>query len=208
MSNGVFAKKIEINFTVLIAVLIVISAAAVGACMQYVSLHKVQQALQAQLEAANSALVKANEDKTKLTTQRDELNAEINELNLKTKQLQELLNTSDSDKKALQTEIDALKSESAKIKEEIRLWEGKIGDLDEVDAIQAKRNKAAIELRQRIRELKRQAQDKIDKLKSEFGNKGYAIKQGQPTPSWEKDLVINAKTRGIELKKIIVRPSN
>jgi chromosome segregation ATPase len=120
---------------------------------------------------------------------------EVESIKSKLVKVEELLHQAQKEKKFAQQEQERLSSELAGLKEELRLWEGKIKDLSERKLVLGRKAASSKELAQRIWDLKVKTQQEVDRQELEAGNCGYIVKEGKPT--FTRDKVI-------ELKKIIV----
>ncbi len=69
----------------------------------------------------------------------------------------------------------------ARLRDKVRMWEGKIKNLAEGSQVAQMRRKSARELALRIQVFRKNAQQEIDRLKSLAGNHGYLVKSGQST---------------------------
>lgn len=136
------------------------------------------------------AVVKKNEATIKF---------ELEELKAKLNQTEALLSEANKQKETLQQENAVMGEQLAALKEELRLWEGQINNLEEKKMVLERRAKGWKELKKRISDFKVKAQKEIDRIKMELGNQGYITKQGKTTFSL-KNIV--------ELEKIIITHSS
>ena len=128
-----------------------------------------------------------------------EIKFEIEELKAKLNQTVALLEEANKQKDALQQENASMGEQLAALKEELRLWEGQINNLEEKNMVLERRSKGWKELKKRISDFKRKAQKEMDRIKMELGNQGYITKEGKTTFS-RKNIV--------ELEKIIITHSS
>jgi chromosome segregation ATPase len=124
---------------------------------------------------------------------------EMEELKAKLNQTEALLRDANEQKSTLQQENNNMSQQLAALKEELRLWEGQINNLEEKKMVLERRAKSLNELKIRIRNFKVKAQKEIDRIKMELGNQGYITKQGKTTFN-HKNIV--------ELEKIIITRSS
>lgn len=188
-------------------VLILLVAAIVLAAFSIAYQHKIIRSLKRALSSAQSERVSVDlgqlGDKLKdkkgtfvpVAYDKDTLMGELVQIKAKLAQTEDLLKQSQQEKESLREENAALNKTIAGLKEEVRLWEGKINSLDEKKLVLDKRNRSLKELRKRIWDLKVKAQREIDKIKMELGNRGFLAKGGKSTFSREKI---------IQLEKIVV----
>jgi len=127
--------------------------------------------------------------------EKEALTKEITTLKEQLVQINGLLNQAVQEKQALQTEKDSLFAELALLKEDLRLWEGKIDRLDERRMVVERRGKGMRELAKRLKTLRIKAQREIDTAKLALGNHGYMTKEGKNT---------FARDKVVELEKIVV----
>lgn len=138
-----------------------------------------------------------------LAQEKEALRLELDDFNVRVLQLQELLSKEKQANEALLSDHEQLHQEISTLQGEIRLWEGKITSLDEVDAVVAKRTESKRELQKNIHALraalqkeKQRIQAEINRIQLENGNRGYMMKNGEPTFTSES---------AVELERIIIR---
>jgi chromosome segregation ATPase len=131
--------------------------------------------------------------------------AELQEVRAKLNKAEETIAEETRKKEILESQNQRLNREINSLKEELRLWEGKINNIDEKKLVLERRNRGTKELCQRIWDFKLKAQKEIDQIKMALGNQGYLTKTGKSTFSREKI---------VKLEKIVVtnqpkdRPAN
>lgn len=166
--------------------------------------HKIIRSLRTALSSAAGETISVNlGDKFKdkkgilvpVSYDKDTLMGELVQIKAKLAETQELLNNTTQENEALKEKNTALNKDVERLKEELRLWEGKINSLDEKKLVAEKRKQSIRELGRRIHQLKKKAQEEIDKIKMELGNQGFITKGGKTTFSREKI---------IQLEKIVV----
>ncbi|MFA5008148.1 MAG: hypothetical protein WC546_02885 [Candidatus Omnitrophota bacterium] len=123
------------------------------------------------------------------------LMAELTQIKAKLNEAEDLLKQAQQEKDSLKQENATLSNAVAGLKEELRLWEGKISSLDERKLVTQRRNQSVRELRKRIWDLKAKAQREIDIVKMQLGNQGFLSRGGKSTFSREKI---------VQLEKIVV----
>jgi uncharacterized protein involved in tolerance to divalent cations len=123
---------------------------------------------------------------------------ELVQIKARLNETEKLLRQAQEEKKSFKEENAVLNKTIADLKEELRLWEGKIRSLDEKKLVTDKRSRSIREVRKRIRDLKIKAQREIDKIKMQLGNQGFVTKGGKSTFSREKT---------VQLEKIVVTHS-
>jgi chromosome segregation ATPase len=155
----------------------------------FVAAEKENVLLKEELTKTQVKLQQKDSELTSITKEKDDLQVKMSQLEGVLAQLKQ-------DKKVLEEEKVRLNNEMASLKESLRLWEGNISDLKEVNLVLEKRTKGAQELRKRILDLKAKIQQEIDRFKLELGNRGYITKEGKPTLSQKRE---------IELEKIIIK---
>ena len=143
------------------------------------------------LKGKKGAFVAVNYDKDTLMVELVQIKARLNET-------EKLLRQAQEEKRSFKEENAVLNKTIADLKEELRLWEGKIRSLDEKKLVTDKRSQSIREVRKRIRDLKIKAQREIDKIKMQLGNQGFVTKGGKSTFSREKT---------VQLEKIVVTHS-
>ena len=124
---------------------------------------------------------------------------EMEELKVKLNQTEAQLDEANKQKEALQQENVNINGQLAALKEELRLWQGQINNLEEKKMVLERRAKGWKELKKRISDFNLKAQKELDRIKMELGNQGYITKQGKTTFS-HKNIV--------ELEKIIITHSS
>ncbi len=142
------------------------------------------------LKSKNGVFVAASYDKNTLM-------GELVEMRARLKEAENLLQQAQLEKTSLKEENAKLSKTISDLKDELRLWEGKINSLDEKKLAMQKRSQSLKELRKRLWDLKIKTQQKIDKIKMQLGNNGFLTKAGKSTFSREKT---------IQLEKIVVTP--
>ncbi len=209
-----FKGKVEINRFILILLCISAMAEICFFFYQWNYLNEKLVSMQTALGQSEGERIQVTKvknglliEKEKLIAEKNSLNAEMNDLNAKIGQLNDLLGQANVDKKSMQSEIDKLTKESLGLKEQMRLLEGKIGDLSEVDQVVESKHRAIAEMRKRARELKTKAQRELDHFRSEAGNHGFVVKENKSTLIYEKLIQFEQRIRNIDLKKIIVKPA-
>jgi len=188
-------------------VVILLIAAIVLAVILVVYQHKIIRSLKRALSSAQSERVSVDlgqlGDKFKdkkgtlvaVNYDKDTLMGELIQVKAKLAEAEGMLRQAQEEKESLKEENAALNKAVADLKEEVRLWEGKINTLDEKKLVIAKRNQSVKELRKRIWDLKVRAQREIDVVKMRLGNQGFMTRSGKTTFSREKI---------IQLEKIVV----
>ncbi len=106
-----------------------------------------------------------------------------------------MLDNAQKENKSLRDNNSALNVNIKKLQEEVRLWEGKIKNLDEKKMVLKRKAQSMQELNKRVNDLKTKAQKEIDAVKMQLGNNGYLTKNGKTTFSREK---------AVQLEKIVV----
>jgi len=188
-------------------VLILLVSVIVLAVFLVIHQHKIIRSLKEALSSAQNETVNVdlgplgNKLKDKKGTfalvkyDKDTLMGELLQIKAKLAETEGLLRQAQQENESLKEENAALTGAIAGLKEELRLWEGKINSLDEKKLVIKKRNQSLRELSKRIWDLKTRAQREIDKIKMELGNQGFLTKGGKTTFSREKI---------IQLEKIVV----
>jgi chromosome segregation ATPase len=133
------------------------------------------------LKDKKGAFVAVNYDK-------DTLMGELVQIKAKLAETEGMLRQAQEEKSSLEEENAALNKTINGLKDELRLWEGKINSLDEKKLAVGKRKQSLRELNKRIWELKSRAQREIDNIKMELGNHGFLTKGGKSTFSREKTI--------------------
>jgi len=188
-------------------VVILLIAAIVLAVILVVYQHKIIRSLKRALSLAQGERVSVDlgqlGDKFKdkkgtlvaVNYDKDTLMGELIQVKAKLAEAESMLRQAQEEKESLKEENAALNKAVADLKEEVRLWEGKINTLDEKKLVIAKRSQSVKELRKRIWDLKVRAQREIDAVKMRLGNQGFMTRSGKTTFSREKI---------IQLEKIVV----
>lgn len=188
-------------------VVILLIAAIVLAVILVVYQHKIIRSLKKALSLAQGERVSVDlgqlGDKFKdkkgtlvaVNYDKDTLMGELIQVKAKLAEAEGMLRQAQEEKESLKEENAALNKAVADLKEEVRLWEGKINTLDEKKLVISKRNQSVKELRKRIWDLKVRAQREIDAVKMRLGNHGFMTRSGKTTFSREKI---------IQLEKIVV----
>ncbi|MEI8175770.1 MAG: hypothetical protein WCG78_02770 [Candidatus Omnitrophota bacterium] len=143
-------------------------------------------------------------EKQKLIAEKEAMSAELTDATARMGELKELLGRTEGEKKDLQARVEQMTQESNVIKEQLRILEGKITDLTEVDRVNETRSKAVAELHQRVRQLKTKAQHELDQYRTKVGNHGFVVKEKQSTLIYDKLMEFERRIRRIDLKKIVV----
>ncbi|MCK9615254.1 MAG: hypothetical protein M0R48_07120 [Candidatus Omnitrophica bacterium] len=197
------SKKANMSKGLLI---ILISAIVLGAFL-IVYQQKIIRSLRRALSSAPSERVSVDlgqlGDKLKgkkgafvaVSYDKDTLMVELAQIKAKLNATEDLLKQAQEEKEFLKEENAALNKTVAGLKEELRLWEGKINSLDEKKLFTARRSQSIKELSKRIWDLKVKTQREIDKIKMQLGNQGFLTKGGKSTFSREKI---------VQLEKIVV----
>ena len=201
-----FRAKVEVNRFILIMLLVMMVAGLFYFLNQLAKYYEKLNALQITLAESEKERVLLSKENEVLITEKASLNAEITGLSDTLGQLQGLLNQANVDKKALRDDITRMTAELTALKEDLRLWEGRINNLSETQFVLANKQRSAVELRKRINALKTRAQREIDQYKSQFGNHGFVIKEKQSTLIRDRIKQFEGKVDRIDLKKIIVKP--
>lgn len=184
--------------------LILLIAVIILAVILIVYQHKIIRSLRMALGAAQSETVSVDlggkfKDKkgvfVAVNYDKDTLMGELVQIKAKLAETQDMLNAAKGENESLKEKNITLNQDIDKLKEELRLWEGRIASLDEKKLVAERRTRCLKELSQRIRDLKVKAQQEVDKVKMELGNQGFITKGGKTTFSREKI---------IQLEKIIV----
>jgi chromosome segregation ATPase len=202
--------KLQINALILFTLIALSIIEAIALVVQYIDF---QQRLAVSEKEKINLKTELEELRTKLLSQeelynkeKEASNLELNELKLILSQTEESLNRFRNEKRVLEGETERINGELILLKENARLLEGKINNLGEIKLFLDVKIKALKELRQRIKNFKKQAllnkirvQRELDRIKLELGNRGFVIKEGEST--------VDTK-RAVELEKIIIKHSS
>lgn len=160
--------------------------------------------LEVGLQRTNKQLETQRAKYETLAQEKEALQRELDDFNVRVLELQELLGKEKQANEALVSEQEQLHQEISELQGEIRLWEGKITSLDQVDTVIAKRTESKRELQSNIRALrvelqkeKQRVEEEINRIKLEKGNRGYMTKNGTSTFTAES---------AVELERIIIHP--
>ncbi len=205
--------KSRVNLIIIILLILVIATETCFFVLQYNNLQHIRRAyavseeekmqLKTELEATRTKLSRQEELYLQILKEKESLNAEMNELRSDLSSSEQLLRKTQLEKQVLSDEARKNREALAEALEKLRLFEGKINNLQESKASLEARLEALRELRGRIREFRRaeylkkiEEKKEIDRIKLEKGNRGLVIKNGQSTLTGK---------RAVELDKIIIK---
>lgn len=212
--------KFQINALILFTLIALSITEAIAFVVQYIDFQRIRASLEQRLAISEKERLnlkkELDEIKTGFLTQeelysqifkeKEIVDLELKDSKLILKQIKELLDQAKDEKQVLEKEVGSITKRLVSLEKESRILEGKIKNLDEINLFQDKQSKALRELRQRIKNFRRQAflnkvkaQAELDRIKLQLGNRGFVIKDGKSTVDTQ---------RVIKLEKIIIKGSS
>ena len=141
--------------------------------------------------------------KEKYSKEKAELENEMALLADDIRVLKDLLEKAQLANKDLTDDNIVLILEVSNLKEELRLWEGKINSIDEAKYVKTMRKSSIREVKKRIVKFRKEARERIDRINYILGNKGYLVQDGESTLSKES-IERRKKMSVVELQQITV----
>jgi len=124
-------------------------------------------------------------------------------LALQVTQLNQLLSTSETKNRELEELNRELRDKVLILKDEIRIWEGRIRNISELNTLKERKIKSNCQLRKNLFFLKQQlhhsrilAKKALNDLMSQLGNHGFLTKDGKSTFD---------KNKAIKLERIVIK---
>ncbi len=151
--------------------------------------------LSAEVDELSALIAEREASILELSRDKESFRSEVTDLKLQLAQFKRLLKQAGQEKNSFQARNEELAKEISGLKEDLRLYSGRISNKGEAKVALARRKKALSELRRRMSDLRVQARAQNKRITMVLGNQGYLFKEGKTTFSREDT---------IRLEKIVV----